>query len=353
MTHTTTSESAELSAVLRRLLAAGDLDAGQCRTYLRGLFTSECPAELKAALIVALTAKGVTASELHALVEEMLHHAVPLACQGDIDIVGTGGDGHHTVNISTMTSLVVAASGARVIKHGNRAASSKCGTADVLEQLGIRLDLAPEAVAAVAREAGITFAFAQTFHPALKQLASIRKVLGIPTPLNWFGPLCNPAQPPAYLLGVADPQVGPLAAGVLSRRGHTGLVVHGHGAVDELTLSGPCEVWLPSTGDQVSWTLDAADFGLPRVGLDQLRGGDAAYNAEVVTRFVEGQPGPVADTVMFNAAVAVAILERGTELSEESLREALPASLDRCRQLVADGVVASAVARWQAASHAA
>lgn len=349
----TICNQAELTSVLRQLLAGEQLDREQCRRYLDGLFADDCPVELKTALLVALTAKGVDADELHALVDQMLQHAVELDCPGDIDIVGTGGDGHHTVNISTMTSLVVAAAGARVVKHGNRAASSKCGTADVLEHLGVRLDLDPSAVAAVGKSAHITFAFAQVFHPALKQLAGIRKTLAVPTPFNWFGPLCNPAQPSAYLLGVADRQVGPLAAGVLGRRSHHGLIVHGHGAVDELTLSGPCDVWLPHSVGDVHFTLDGVEFGLPRVQLEQLRGGDAAFNADVVTAFVNGQDGPVADTVTFNAAAALVVLDQRENLTQECLVAEMPAALQRVRELIADGKVAKTLQAWITDSQAA
>lgn len=345
------SADAETSIDLLDTLVAGrELSAQQCRRYLDVVLNDGVSDIIRSGLVVALASKSVTSAELGALVDVMLERCIPLGCEGDLDIVGTGGDGHHTVNISTMTSLLVAAAGIRVVKHGNRAASSRCGTADVLENLGIDLDLTAEQVAQVGHEAGITFAFAQQFHPALKSIGPIRKQLKIRTPFNWFGPLCNPAQPSTYLLGVADPELGPLAAEVLSRRGHHGLVVHGHGVVDELTLSGPCDVWLAGPESISQCLLDGADFGLPRVDLEQLRGGDAAHNAQVLSDFGDGAPGPVADTVCFNAAAAIVAHQLGPEISVDLVAAQLPDALEKIRDAQQRGAAGETLAAWRLAS---
>lgn len=339
--------------LLEALVAGRSLTAQECRCYLDVVLDDCVPDVMRAALVVSLAAKSVTAAELGWLVDVMLERCVSLPCDGDLDIVGTGGDGHHTVNISTMTSLLVASAGVRIVKHGNRAASSRCGTADVLEHLGVALDLEPEQVAEVGKRAGITFAFAQVFHPSLKSIGPIRKQLQIRTPFNWFGPLCNPAQPRAYLLGVADRTLGPLAAEVLMRREQHGLVVHGHGVVDELTLSGPCEVWVAAkSADKgcAHFSLDAADYGLPRVELSQLRGGDATHNAQVVSDFVDGAPGPIADTVCFNAATAVLAQRLGEDLAPERLEARLPAALREMKELQESGAARQTLAAWQSAS---
>jgi anthranilate phosphoribosyltransferase len=215
-----------------------------------------------AGFLVALRAKGETVDELTGLAEAMLSHAVRIEVPGPtVDVVGTGGDRANTVNISTMAALVVAGAGLRVVKHGNRAASSACGSADVLEALGVRLDLPPERVAEVAEQAGITFCFAQLFHPAMRHAAQARGGLGVPTAFNFLGPLTNPAQPAAAAVGVADLRMAPLLAGVLAARGASALVFRGEDGLDELTTSGPSQVWLVRDGAVTQQRLDPAELG--------------------------------------------------------------------------------------------
>ncbi|GMA89084.1 hypothetical protein GCM10025868_43340 [Angustibacter aerolatus] len=202
----------------------------------------------------------------------MLSHAVPIEVPGAaVDVVGTGGDRAHTVNISTMAALVVAGSGELVVKHGNRAASSACGSADVLEALGVRLDLRPADVAAVAAEAGITFCFAGLFHPAMRHAAAVRSGLGVATAFNFLGPLTNPAQPTAAAVGVADARMAPLVAGVLADRGASALVFRGDDGLDEPTTSGPSHVWLAHEHAVRPLVLDPAQAGVPAAGLEQAR----------------------------------------------------------------------------------
>ncbi|MFP5283021.1 MAG: anthranilate phosphoribosyltransferase, partial [Actinomycetes bacterium] len=222
------------------------------------------PAQL-AAFVVALRAKGETVEEISALADVMLEFATPIEIAGRcVDVVGSGGDRSNTVNVSTMAAVVAAAAGARVVKHGNRAASSACGAADVLEALGVVLDLPPAAQQEVVEEVGIGFLFAPHYHPALRHAAVPRRELGIPTTFNFLGPLANPAQPPAQAVGVADARMAPLMAGVLASRGNQGLVVHGADGLDELTTTTTSSVWTYANGQVVATELDPADLGLRR-----------------------------------------------------------------------------------------
>ena len=226
--------------LLAELLAGRDLDVGRAGWAMDQVMRGEASDVQLAAFLVALRAKGETSAELEGLAAAMLSHAVPLEVPGPtVDLVGTGGDQAHTVNISTMASLVLAGAGHRVVKHGNRASSSSSGSADVLEALGVRLDLPPARVAELATEVGITFCFAQVFHPAMRFAAGARRGLGVPTAFNVLGPLTNPARAGAAAVGVADRRLAPLVAGVLAARGTSALVFRGEDGLDELTTTGP------------------------------------------------------------------------------------------------------------------
>jgi anthranilate phosphoribosyltransferase len=263
------------------------------------------PAQL-AGFLVALRAKGETVDEIAGLVDAMLRHAVLIEVPGPaVDLVGTGGDRRHTVNISTMAALVVAGSGRRVVKHGNRAASSASGAADVLEALGVRLDLPPARVAELATEVGITFCFAQLFHPAFRHAGAVRRELGVPTAFNFLGPLTNPAQPPATAVGVADARMAPIVAGVLAERGATALVFRGDDGLDELTTADTSTLWVVACGQVERRSFDPASLGLPRATLADLQGGDPRQNAQAVRDLLAGKPGPVRDAVLLNAAAAI------------------------------------------------
>ena len=211
----------------------------------------------------------------------------------------------NTVNVSTMAAIVAAAAGATVVKHGNRAASSACGAADVLEALGIVLDLTPQDQQQVVAEVGIGFLFAPHYHPALRHAGPTRRELGIPTTFNLLGPLANPAQPRAQAVGVADPQMAELMAEVFAARGHQGLVVHGGDGLDELTTTTCSTLWAYADGQLRRTELDPADLGLPRAELADLVGGDPSHNAQVVRDVVAGVPGPIRDIVLLNAAAAL------------------------------------------------
>jgi anthranilate phosphoribosyltransferase len=301
-----------------------------------------------AGFLVALRAKGETVDELTGLAEAMLSHAVRIEVPGPtVDVVGTGGDRANTVNISTMAALVVAGAGLRVVKHGNRAASSACGSADVLEALGVRLDLPPERVAEVAEQAGITFCFAQLFHPAMRHAAQARGGLGVPTAFNFLGPLTNPAQPAAAAVGVADLRMAPLLAGVLAARGASALVFRGEDGLDELTTSGPSQVWLVHDGAVTQQRLDPAELGVPASPVEALRGGDPTFNAGVVREVLDGRAGPVRDAVLLNAAAA---LVAAGSVPDGELTARMSSGLALAAASVDSGAARESLSRWVAAT---
>ncbi|KAJ1684182.1 hypothetical protein LUZ63_020475 [Rhynchospora breviuscula] len=307
------------------------------------------PAQI-AGFAVALRAKGETVEEVEGLVSAIYDAARPLDVPGRLlDVVGTGGDRSFSVNISTMAAIVAAGAGVTVVKHGNRSASSRSGSADVLEVLGVRLDLAPADVGRIAGEAGITFAFAAAFHPALRYAAVPRSELGVATTFNLLGPLTNPARPASQAIGCADPVKAPLLAGVFARRGTDAWVVRGDDGLDELTTTTTSRVWEVRGGDVVEHSVDPAALGVARGTPEQLRGGDAAHNADVVRRLLDGEAGPVKDAVVLNAGAALAVHEAGPG----SLEERLAAGIERARLSVESGAAQQVLERWVAASRSA
>jgi anthranilate phosphoribosyltransferase len=300
---------------------------------------------------MALRAKGETVEEMRGLADMMLAHASRIEVAGpSLDIVGTGGDRAHTVNISTMASIVAAATGVRVVKHGNRSASSSSGSADVLEALGVNLRLSPDRVAAVALEAGITFCFAQTFHPSMRHAASARRDLGIGTAFNFLGPLTNPAQPTYAAVGVADPRMAPLIAGVFAGRGKDAVVFRGDDGLDELTISTTSSVWWVRSGQVQEHRLDPEQLGLTLHPLETLRGADAAHNAGVVREVLAGATGPIRDAVVLNAGIALALTVPDEGPSTEAFTAAVRAGMDRAERAIDDGSAAAVVDRWVAAT---
>lgn len=313
------------------------------------------PARL-AAFAVLMRAKGETADELTGLVRTMLDRATPLQVDGPaVDVVGTGADRAHTVNISTMASLVVAGSGRRVVKHGNRAATSACGAADVLEELGVVIDLPPAGIARTVAEVGIGFCFARTFHPGMRHAGPVRSELGIPTAFNFLGPLTNPARVRAAAIGCADPEMAPVMAAVLADRDDTALVFRGDDGLDELTTTTTSRVWLAAAGAVAETTLDPARLGIAAVTSDQLRGGDAPYNAQVVRDVLAGGGGGARDAVLLNAAAAIAAFDGvGTGgLSAATLEDAVAQGLAAATEAVDSGAAATLLERWVGASRAA
>ena len=323
----------------------GDAAAWAMNEIMAGAAT---PAQI-AGFGVALRMKGETPAEVDGLASAMLALAAPLTIPGRLtDLVGTGGDRAKTVNISTMGAIVAAAAGARVVKHGNRAASSACGAADVLEALGVVIDLPPAATEKLVQETGMVFLFAPLYHPALRHTAVPRRELGVPTVFNFLGPVANPARPQAQAVGVADPRMGPVLAGVLAARGSSALVFHGDDGLDELTTTGPSTVWVVREGSVAQARFDPADLGVPRCQPDDLRGGDPATNAAVARAVLGGQPGPVRETVLVNAAAALAAGAGAPEAA--GLTAALADGYQRARQAVDSGAAAALLDRWAAAS---
>ena len=298
---------------------------------------------------VALRIKGETPGELGGLAQAMLDRATPLRLDGPLtDLVGTGGDGARTVNISTMGAIVAAAAGARMAKHGNRAASSASGAADVLEALGVAIDLPPAATERLMAETGIVFLFAPLYHPALRHTATARRELAVPTVFNFLGPVANPARPGALAVGVADPRMGPVLAGVLAGRGNSALVFHGDDGLDELTTTTKSTVWVVHSGTVSQTSFDPAVLGIARSRPEDLRGGDPAHNAAVARAVLAGQPGPVRDTVLLNAAAALAA---GTGVADPGhLTGALADGYARAAAAVGSGQASALLDTWVAAS---
>jgi anthranilate phosphoribosyltransferase len=338
--------------LLTALVAGDDLSAAQTSWAMDQVMAGEVPPARLAGFLVALRAKGETAAELTGLAEAMLAHAIRIEVPGPIvDLVGTGGDRHHTVNISTMAAVVVAGAGLRVVKHGNRAASSSSGSADVLEALGVRLDQPAARVAEIAQEAGITFCFAGMFHPSMRHAATARGELGIATAFNFLGPLTNPAQPGATAVGCADARMAPLMAGVLAARGTRALVFRGDDGLDELAATGAATVWEVRDGEVAEQRLVATELGLRPVTLDELRGADAAYNAAVAREVLTGGgAAAVRETVLLNAAAALVADGTLPGTGEGSLADRLTAGLGHAARSVDDGAASTVLERWVAAT---
>ncbi|HEY3534794.1 MAG TPA: anthranilate phosphoribosyltransferase [Pedococcus sp.] len=339
--------------LLTTLLGGQDLSGGQARWAMQEVMSGEATPVQLAGFLVALRAKGESVEEMRALADVMLAHANRIDVPGpSLDIVGTGGDRAHTVNISTMAAIVIAASGVRVVKHGNRAASSSSGSADVLEALGVNLALEPARVAEVAHEAGITFCFAQAFHPAFRHTAQARVGLAVPTAFNALGPLTNPAQPTYAAVGVADARLAPLLAGVFAGRGKDAAVLRGDDGLDELTLSTTSTVWWVRDGSVTQHSLDPTALGLARSPIEALRGGDARTNADVARRLFAGEHGPVRDAVVLNAGIALAVAADADRDGTRGLHIAVRAGMDRAAQALDTGAAARQLDAWVAATSA-
>lgn len=339
--------------LLAALLRGDELSTADTAWAMGEIMSGSVGSAQIAGFAIALRAKGETPAEVSGLVEAMLQHAVRVELPEDlrataVDVVGTGGDLAHTVNISTMASLVVAGAGVRVVKHGNRAASSSCGTADVLEFLGLPLDLGPEGVAACVAEAGIGFCFAARFHPGMRHAGPVRRELGVPTAFNFLGPLTNPARPRAGAVGCFDARMAPVMAAVFAARGDSTLVLRGEDGLDEFTTAAPTRVWAAQNGTVREALLDAADLGVPRATLVDLRGGDVACNADAVRRLLAGETGPIRDAVLVNAAAALA-----TQAPlDGDLTEALRTGLSRAAESIDSGAAARTLNRWIEVAHA-
>lgn len=332
-------------ALLGHLVAGNDLSAQDTAWAMDLVMTGEATPARVAAFVVALRAKGETPAEVRGMADTMLAHSLPLEIdRRAVDVVGTGGDRSGSVNISTMTAIVLASCGATVVKHGNRAASSKCGTADVLEELGVTIDLPPEGVRECVRDVGIGFCFAPVFHPAFKYTAGPRREIGIPTAFNILGPLTNPARPSAGLIGCADPRLAPVMAEVFAARGNSVLLVRGDDGMDEITTAAGSTVWAVGGGQVRQARIEPAELGIPLSSPDALRGGDATVNARAVRDLLAGESGPVRDAVVLNVAGALAAHDGIAEDLTGQLRD----GIERARQALDSGAAAALLARWAA-----
>ena len=336
-------------SLLSALLSGADLSATDTAWAMEQVMSGEATPVQIAGFVVALRAKGEAPDEVAGLVTAMMDHAELIDVPGPVvDTCGTGGDRAHTVNISTMSAMVVAGTGARVVKHGNRAASSACGSADLLEELGVVVDLAPDLVVECVRRAGVAFCFAPRFHPALRHAAVSRRELGVPTIFNFLGPLANPAGPGHQAVGVADARMAGVMASVLAGRGVSALVFRGDDGLDELTTATTSRVWAVQGGTVTETSIDPARLGLARSEVSDLRGADAAFNADATRRFLDCEQGPVRDAVLLNAAAALVSLD----LQDAPLEEQLADGITRAGAAVDDGSARRALDRWISTSQA-
>lgn len=339
-----------------------DLTAEQTAWAMRQVMTGHASPAVLGGMLLGLAAKGETTAELAGIAEEMLAHAEPFRADGTgaVDVVGTGGDRMNTVNVSTMASLVVAGAGLGVVKHGNRAASSTSGSADVLEALGVSLDLPAARVAEVYQRAGITFCFAMVFHPSFRHAGPVRKELGIGTIFNLLGPLTNPGRPRAAAIGVARHRALPLVAGVLARRGTSALVFRGRNGLDELSATAVNDVIEVREGKLEAHSLDAvADLGLRATTVDELRGSDAGANADIARRVLHGEGAgsptaltPIRETVLLNAAAALVAHGTlpGTGAGHGDLTARLRAGLALAAEAVDSGAAQARLEAWVTAT---
>jgi len=338
-------------AVLGRLVAGADLTSEEAACALGEVLTGAATPAQIAAFVTALRIKGESVQEMTGLVNAMLAHAEPLPVDGDVvDTCGTGGDRSRSINVSTIAALVVAGAGARVCKHGGRAATSAAGSADVLEALGVVIDLGPAGVARCIDEAGIGFCFAPRFHPAMRHAIAVRRELGVATVFNFLGPLANPARARHQVVGVSDPSMVDKMLGVLVANGaRRAMVVHGADGLDELSTTGPSAVVeLTDDGDVRRYDVDATELGLAPASLDDLRGGEAAANADVVRKVLDGAAGPHRDIAVLNAAAGLVVAGIADDLAdgvrraagvidEGAAQKALDALVRSSRAAAADG----------------
>lgn len=338
--------------VLTRLLSGDDLDVSDASWAMDQVMSGEAsPAQL-AAFLTALRAKGETVEEMRGLADMMLKHAHRFEVSGPaLDIVGTGGDRAHTVNISTMSAVVAAAAGVPVVKHGNRAASSRSGAADMLEALGVRLDLTPHRVAEIVGEVGITFCFATAFHPSMRHAAPVRRDLGIPTAFNFLGPLTNPGQPSYSAIGVSDARMAPLMAGVFAGRGRRAAVFRGDDGLDELTPATTSQVWWVMEGEVTQLVFDPAAVGVGPHPVSSLQGQDGEFNAAVARELFAGSTGPVRDAVLLNSGLALAVAADGeagaaAPESSEELQSRVASGMQRAATALDSGAAAELVTAW-------
>ncbi|MDH6532939.1 anthranilate phosphoribosyltransferase [Aurantimicrobium minutum] len=340
--------------LIAQLIDGSDLSIEQADWAMNQIITGNATNTQIGAFLTALRAKGESVDEVLGFRDAVLSNALELPVSSRaLDIVGTGGDRHNSVNISTTASIVAAAAGIPVVKHGNRAASSASGSSDVLSELGINLSLTNVQVADVLETAGITFAFAAAFHPGFRHVAEARRELGIPTIFNVLGPLCNPARPDASAVGVAQLDRIPLVTGVFQSRDATALVFRGDDGLDELTTTGHSHIWEISRGQIVEHDLDPLELGIPRANLADFRGGEPSYNAEVLKDTLTGTTGPIRDIVLLNAAAGMTAFELAQDSTQvlRPIKLRLAEQLERAAAVIDSGAATSKLEQWVLATN--
>lgn len=330
--------------LLGRLSAGESLSTDEAAEAMRATMEGEATPAQVGAFLLALRTKGETVDELDGFASTALEFAHPVQTSvPTVDTCGTGGDRSGTFNISTLGAIVAAGAGAIVAKHGNRAASSNCGSADLLEALGVRIDLDASGVERCIAEARIGFMFAPIFHPAAAYAAGIRRELRVPTVFNFLGPLTNPARPASQIVGVSDARMLPLVAEVLARRGIRARVFRGQDGLDELTTTGLSTVYEIDAGEVRERTLDPAELGLKRVAPADLAGGDASMNAEIARSVLGGDEGPRRDVVVLNAAAALDVAGVATSLDD---------GIAKAVESIDSGAASGVLRRWVEVSQA-
>jgi anthranilate phosphoribosyltransferase len=348
------AELTSWSSVLATLLEGRDLSVSEATWAMRQVMSGRATPSQLGGFLIALRVKGETVDEIVGFRDAILEAALPLPVEADVlDIVGTGGDRVGTVNISTMSAVVAAASGVPVVKHGNKAASSSSGSSDVLAALGLDLSLDPDKVAETLRRTGITFAFASAFHPGFRHAGPTRAELGVPTVFNFLGPLCNPARAEANAVGVAQLDRVPLITGVFRTRGATALVFRGDDGLDEMTTTGHSRVWEVSLGDIHEHDIYPPDLGIPLAELEDLIGGDPEHNAAVVRDVLSGDGGPIRDIVLLNAAAGLVAyrLFRDPGQVQRPILERLAEEVSTAARAIDSGAAAAKLDEWVAATH--
>ncbi len=332
------------SANLQSLELGYELTAEQAHWAMREILENRAETDQIKTFLLALKAKGETAHEVSAFVDEMYRHSAPIVVtERAVDTVGTGGDVAHTINISTTSAIIAAAAGARVVKHGNRAATSRSGAADILEALGVAINLDGPKVEASVRELGIGFCFAPMFHPAMRFAGPARKELGTPTIFNILGPLANPAKPQAAAIGVASALMLPIAAEVLSERGVDGFVFRGDDGLDEITLTTSTTVITIGSKKMAKSTIDPKDFGIAYAPLSAIRGGDPQDNARITRAILAGERGAPRDAVVLTAGATIAAF-RGEE--ERTPIERIVDGVKAAIVAIDSGAALHLLARW-------
>jgi len=340
--------SIDWASSISKLNNGQDMDPQEAQGLMREVLEDRADKEMLKEFLLALKAKGETPEEVGALVDQMYAHCAPIQItERAVDTVGTGGDGAHTINISTTAAIIAAAAGSRVVKHGNRAASSKSGAGDLLEALGVAINLDGAKVAKTVAELGIGFCFAPVFHPAMRFAAPARKELGTATVFNILGPLSNPARPKAAAIGVANERMHVVMAQVLADRGVDGFVFRGDDGLDELTLATTTSVLTIGNGEITSDRIDAKDFGLANAPIAALVGGDANENARITKAIFAGEKGAPRDAVLLNAAAAIAAFDGEKNLN---IQERISKSLMKASAAVDNGAATELLSRWAALS---